>query len=48
MLIKLAAGCHNKGVYPGLPYLMGDDVGVLGKNTIAGWIPGGTPIMLGK
>lgn len=45
-VLELAALANKKGHYPGLPYLIGGDEKVFGKNALAGFIPGGVPVLM--
>jgi len=45
-VMELAALANKKGYYPGLPYLVGGDEKLFGKNAISGLIPGGVPVIL--
>lgn len=45
-VLELAALANKKGHYPGLPYLIGGDERIFGKNALAGFIPGGVPVLM--
>ena len=45
-VLEFAALANKKGHYPGLPYLIGGDEKVFGKSMLAGFIPGGVPVLL--